>query len=402
MVQRARAALDVRLAPTHARSRRDDSAHVQISAAAAAMSAAQDTPDDITPRDVAAAQRAWTQGAAEHDDPTIHTLPFGSAHNSLPPGHPDRESLVAPQPSGDPVVSMRLQLRQLRGFWGRHGARLSRLWAALDATSKENVLQECVIGMPRWRGDINATGRGQSEGICHVAPELNARDLALPPDDGRSLPALVAACVAEPLDVLLRGDGAFFTHKAAAAGLRSARPGRRAVVLLPDRLGEVVEVKKPPFPPSRNPALRQMFERGAMVEEWVWQSICDRRSFMLSTCTAVADEFRQEILGRVGFGLSRASMACSACGRSHLKDAPAKAVQMCAGCGVTAYCCKACQKAHWKAHKTACRRAGGGAKRGAAGGADGAAGDGADCAGVAAAAEAVAGLTVSGASGSEG
>eukprot|EP00927_Polykrikos_kofoidii_P065109 TRINITY_DN60900_c0_g1_i1.p1 TRINITY_DN60900_c0_g1~~TRINITY_DN60900_c0_g1_i1.p1 ORF type:complete len:919 (+),score=145.91 TRINITY_DN60900_c0_g1_i1:96-2852(+) len=48
--------------------------------------------------------------------------------------------------------------------------------------------------------------------------------------------------------------------------------------------------------------------------------------------------------------------ACAACGvnRSELKE--------CSGCREVAYCSQACQKGHWKAHKSQCQQAGGKAK----------------------------------------
>ena len=322
----------------------------------------------VTARDVAAARLVWTRGAASHSDATLQRTPLATdTFDGLPAGHPDREPLLAPQASADPVVSMRLQHRQLQGFWGRHGARFARLWTALDATAKENVLHECVIAMPRWRGDRDATGRGQSEGICLMAPELNARDLGRPTSDARSLPALIKQCVSEDLDTLLRQDNGTFAALVAAGAMHNTRPERHAVLLTPDRLGETMEVKKGPLPPSKNPALRKLFEMGAICEAWVWHALCQRRSTILGTCAAVADEFRQEILGRAGFGLARASMACSACGHGHLQGDPQKPVLMCAGCGLAGYCSAACQKRHWAAHKAACRKAGARKKRAAAG-----------------------------------
>ena len=51
---------------------------------------------------------------------------------------------------------------------------------------------------------------------------------------------------------------------------------------------------------------------------------------------------------------------CGACGRTD------GAVSRCGGCGLVSYCSRDCQKAHWKAHKKACRAEQ--ARRAAAGG----------------------------------
>merc|ERR1712167_264861 len=45
-------------------------------------------------------------------------------------------------------------------------------------------------------------------------------------------------------------------------------------------------------------------------------------------------------------------LACAACG---LEETTARKLLKCKGCKLVLYCSKACQKTHWKAHKTACK-----------------------------------------------
>jgi radical SAM protein with 4Fe4S-binding SPASM domain len=49
--------------------------------------------------------------------------------------------------------------------------------------------------------------------------------------------------------------------------------------------------------------------------------------------------------------------ACANCGKTRRWDKADKPLSKCARCKAVAYCGAACQKAHWKAHKAACRAA---------------------------------------------
>jgi predicted Zn-ribbon and HTH transcriptional regulator len=49
--------------------------------------------------------------------------------------------------------------------------------------------------------------------------------------------------------------------------------------------------------------------------------------------------------------------ACANCGKTRRWDKADKPLSKCARCKSVAYCGAACQKAHWKAHKAACRAA---------------------------------------------
>eukprot|EP00746_Dinoflagellata_sp_MGD_P087486 gnl/MRDRNA2_/MRDRNA2_34698_c0_seq1.p1 gnl/MRDRNA2_/MRDRNA2_34698_c0~~gnl/MRDRNA2_/MRDRNA2_34698_c0_seq1.p1 ORF type:complete len:650 (+),score=74.02 gnl/MRDRNA2_/MRDRNA2_34698_c0_seq1:81-1952(+) len=58
--------------------------------------------------------------------------------------------------------------------------------------------------------------------------------------------------------------------------------------------------------------------------------------------------------GMVLFDCERSlqSVMCSACGKVSVG---AYSMQKCSGCGVVTYCCAACQKQHWPAHKRSCK-----------------------------------------------
>ena len=54
---------------------------------------------------------------------------------------------------------------------------------------------------------------------------------------------------------------------------------------------------------------------------------------------------------------AEARPACANCGKTRRWDKVDKPLSKCARCKSVAYCGAACQKAHWKAHKAACRAA---------------------------------------------
>jgi hypothetical protein len=64
---------------------------------------------------------------------------------------------------------------------------------------------------------------------------------------------------------------------------------------------------------------------------------------------------RKGVSRRVGPSPGRRVWACAECGvTAHMLDSGK--FRECTGCGTVRYCGKACQKAHWPAHKPACKR----------------------------------------------
>lgn len=192
-----------------------------------------------------------------------------------------------------------------------------------------------------------------------LLPEGNARDLARLPSNPLSLPALLDGFVGEDLDTVLRSDVAFFEPMVRSGAVRN--PSRTKedsiVMILGDKTGKYLKVQKGPLPPSRNPQFKEMIEKRCAVEVWLFEMVRERRYMLLSLCAAVADEFRQEILGRNRLDVTMPTLACCVCGRAHMDGDTERPVQSCGRCAGAAYCSKACQRADWNGTSRSAPRA---------------------------------------------
>lgn len=63
-------------------------------------------------------------------------------------------------------------------------------------------------------------------------------------------------------------------------------------------------------------------------------------------------DYTEEKLANLGLGIHLMCWACRSCGKFTPK------MQMCSKCGCTKYCCAACQRSHWPAHKLVCKEIG--------------------------------------------
>ena len=83
------------------------------------------------------------------------------------------------------------------------------------------------------------------------------------------------------------------------------------------------------------------------------------RARLKALVAATADRAADDVLDLDAYTApaAEARPACANCGKTRRWDKVDKPLSKCARCKSVAYCGAACQKAHWKAHKAACRAA---------------------------------------------
>ena len=86
------------------------------------------------------------------------------------------------------------------------------------------------------------------------------------------------------------------------------------------------------------------------------------RARLQALVAATADRAADDVLDVDAYtapavGTVERGPACANCGKTRRWDKVDKPLSKCARCKSVAYCGAACQKAHWKAHKAACRAA---------------------------------------------
>ena len=89
------------------------------------------------------------------------------------------------------------------------------------------------------------------------------------------------------------------------------------------------------------------------------------RARLKALVAATADRAADDVLDVAAYtapavgpaAAAEARPACANCGKTRRWDKADKPLSKCSRCWSVAYCGAACQKAHWKAHKAACRAA---------------------------------------------
>jgi hypothetical protein len=103
------------------------------------------------------------------------------------------------------------------------------------------------------------------------------------------------------------------------------------------------------------PSLQSMLDNGYAIEADVADDTLLRQLMLLAALTVFGDGYRQDVLGKLGSKYTATALGCASCAAGQ-KQGGGK-LQLCASCGVVAYCSKRCQAAHWKAgHKAVCSR----------------------------------------------
>jgi hypothetical protein len=83
------------------------------------------------------------------------------------------------------------------------------------------------------------------------------------------------------------------------------------------------------------PAIKRMFEMGAMVSALAFEALMYRLGLLLSSAAMCVDEFRMEVLGKQ-YKAVGPSLGCAGCGKAEGEEG--KKLAACASCGVTFYC----------------------------------------------------------------
>eukprot|EP00899_Mesostigma_viride_P012728 jgi/Mesvir1/21456/Mv26566-RA.2 len=247
-----------------------------------------------------------------------------------------------------PLANPRLY-EALQIFWKLYGERFGQVWKAMNQNVREELLQALTgCTMPRWRGDKDAGGPGQSRGIALLCPEMNLRDLA-DPDHGVAhvMKTVVETCLREHFY-----KDATYLRPLIGPYLKAPNenPDSFCVLCMPGKLYETVVLTGKAGDAERD-IFRRMVRDGEAYESSVWELISTKQSYLFHLLASVADEFRTSIWGKKRNAVSSQRLYCPGCGVTF--GGPVRP-STCAACHVAVYCSRECQKAQWKMHAPIC------------------------------------------------
>ena len=99
-----------------------------------------------------------------------------------------------------------------------------------------------------------------------------------------------------------------------------------------------------------------VWELASMVKEQTGIPRGEQALFLDNQQLSMQNQLQpREGLDYMVVALLRTQSLCAACGLSPEKKG-VKKFQMCSGCKDSRYCSSVCQKAHWKLHRTACKK----------------------------------------------
>ena len=257
------------------------------------------------------------------------------------------------------LAGSRLQQAKLEQFWHAHQRTFAAWFMALPAAGQAMVLR---AGSPDMPDAAPAEGEACSA-TAVILPELNVESLVA--SGGRGLIALYEARArmgaggADAADCCMlmklhaRGRMPCFSN--------NAFEGLALAWVDPSDPEENVRALQMGSPDAHMAAKQQDMLSGKLVDAEVWTTKRMRQTALLGFLLAAAAVFEREFMatkqgapeGAAGHA-QRAAMGCRACGAAKAKEGGG-ALLLCP-CGAAGYCCKLCQKADWKAHKTDCKR----------------------------------------------
>jgi hypothetical protein len=245
----------------------------------------------------------------------------------------------------DGVIAIHAQLRK---FWKKYRTRFTSVWEGMEQVNRETLLY--IVGsngMPRFRGDENSGGTGESRGIARLCPELNVRELSHP---NTGVPKYIQDIVTADLYDIYNQD-AQFVRPLYTSGTMTTRVYEKDSYCMLGERPEVMTITD--IAPA---AVRAQFENDVAMnmayEGPVWELMAQKEFFLFMALLQVVDEIKTEVFGRKTVMLRGRMMKCANCHEPSQKGK--NKLSACAKCRVVFYCHRECQKKHWKTHKKHC------------------------------------------------
>lgn len=237
--------------------------------------------------------------------------------------------------------------RALKAALDKRGDDIFLSWRGMSPEARASLLKTVSPHMPRWAGDQDSGGRGESRGACAMCPELSVRELSQDPE--RLVQLLREWSSTDELYVKDNADLHLLRRSGALQSADFAKDDGIIITIDGETRGQKLQLTAKGASQGLAARFEHYVNSGAGIPIRAYYKVTMRQSSILQVLVMVVDEVRSEILERRPHMTSIQARGCASCGAQVPK------LMQCAGCKIVGYCSKPCQVADWRSHKGFCK-----------------------------------------------